>query len=177
MGGLFRILLSVAAIVFLLALSAWASENPNEGIGFWERNYQELKPVQDPFAKKDHIIFKHLLSAVRERPGVAPRLFIVKSDSLHISLAFAFHDGGIIISKRVLDICYKDSEIGSDPLAFILAQEIVHQLNDDFWSDYLKLAPNIYRINGGTKAPFLGKGATLIGSWMPLEEEAGGELP
>jgi len=128
-----RILGVVTVITLFFSFSAQASENPKERIDFWQKNYQELQPDQDPRAKRAHEIFNRLLNAAGKRPGVIPRLFIVKSDSPYIPLAFALPDGGIIISKKVLDICYKDSERGPDRLAFILAHEIAHQLKDDFW--------------------------------------------
>jgi len=133
MGNLYRILVLVTAIALLFSFIAGASENPKERIDFWQKNYQELQPDQDPRAKRAHEIFSRLLNAAGKRPGVVPRLFIVKSDSPYIPLAFALPDGGIIISKKVLDICYKDPEKGPDRLAFILAHEIAHQLKDDFW--------------------------------------------
>jgi tetratricopeptide (TPR) repeat protein len=133
MGNLYRILVLVIVIAFLSSFIAGASENPKERIDFWQKNYQELQPDQDPRAKDAYIIFNRLLNAAGKRPGVIPRLFIVKSDSPYIPLAFALPDGGIIISKKVLDVCYKDPERGPDRLAFILAHEIAHQLKDDFW--------------------------------------------
>jgi tetratricopeptide (TPR) repeat protein len=133
MRNLYRILGVVTAITLLFSFVVGASENPKERIDFWQKNYQELKPDQDPRAQKAHEIFERLLSAAGRRPGVVPRLFIVKSDSPYIPLAFALPDGGIVVSKKVLDICFKDSERGPDRLAFILAHEIAHQLKDDFW--------------------------------------------
>ena len=133
MRNLYRILGVVIAITLFFISSAEAFENPKERIDFWQRNYQELQPDQDPRAKEAHEIFIRLLNAAGRRPGVIPRLFIVKSDSSYIPLAFAIPDGGIIISKKVLDICYKDPERGPDRLAFVLAHEIAHQLKDDFW--------------------------------------------
>ncbi len=133
MKRLCQILVLVAGITLLFSFFAGASENPKERIDFWQKNYQELQPDQDPRAQKAHEIFNRLLNAAGKRPGVVPRLFIVKSDSAYIPLAFALPDGGIVISKKVLDICYQDPERGPDRLAFILAHEIAHQLKDDFW--------------------------------------------
>lgn len=133
MKKFFQILGVVIAITLFFILSAEASENPKERIDFWQKNYQELQPDQDSRAKSAHDIFNRLLNTAGRRPGVIPRLFIVKSDSPYIPLAFALPDGGIIISKKVLDICYKDPERGIDRLAFVLAHEIAHQLKDDFW--------------------------------------------
>jgi tetratricopeptide (TPR) repeat protein len=41
-------------------------------------------------------------------------------------------DGRIILSKGTLDLTYRDVRRGDDRLAFVLAHEIAHQLNDEF---------------------------------------------
>jgi tetratricopeptide (TPR) repeat protein len=128
-----RVFVLVAVITLFFYLIGETAENPKERIDFWQKNYDELQPDQDPRAKNAYEIFHRLLDAAGKKPGVVPRLFIVKSGSPYIPLAFALPDGGIIISKKVLDICYKDPERGPDRLAFILAHEIAHQLKDDFW--------------------------------------------
>lgn len=133
MGRFYRIPGVVIAITLSFISSVVALENPKERIDFWQNNYQELQPDQDPRARSAYEIFNRLLNAAGKRPGVVPRLFIVKSDFPHIPLAFALPDGGIIISRKVLDICYRDPERGPDRLAFVLAHEIAHQLKDDFW--------------------------------------------
>jgi len=45
----------------------------------------------------------------------------------------AIPDGWIIISKATLDFAYEIPGQGDDILAFILAHEIAHQMDDDFW--------------------------------------------
>jgi tetratricopeptide (TPR) repeat protein len=45
----------------------------------------------------------------------------------------ALPDGGIILSKGALDICYQEPTRGDDRLAFVLAHELAHQFKDDFW--------------------------------------------
>ena len=52
------------------------------------------------------------------RPGKAPRLFIAARDPWDIPLPIALPDGGIILSKGVLEICYRDPAQGDDRLAF-----------------------------------------------------------
>jgi tetratricopeptide (TPR) repeat protein len=128
-----RIVFSVVVSTILLFCFLWSSEDPRTRIDYWQNNYNELLPEDDPRAGRAHEIFKRVLNAAGKRPGVIPRLFIVRNESAYIPLAFAIPDGGIIISKKVLDICYADEECGDDRLAFILAHEIAHQLKDDFW--------------------------------------------
>ena len=126
-------LMPILSILLMFGFSAWALENPKDHIDYWQKNYDELLPKDDSRVEKAHKIFNRVLNAAGRRPGIVPRLFIVKTDAAYIPLAFAIPDGGIIISKKVLDICYKDPKRGDDRLAFILGHEIAHQLKDDFW--------------------------------------------
>jgi tetratricopeptide (TPR) repeat protein len=102
-------------------------------LDFWKNNYGELRPEDDARAAKAYEIFGRVIDAAGKRAGVVPSLFIVKSAGAAVPLAIALPDGGIVISRQVLDICYKEPEKGDDRLAFILAHEIAHQLKDDFW--------------------------------------------
>ncbi|NIO80085.1 MAG: hypothetical protein GTN53_05965 [Candidatus Aminicenantes bacterium] len=128
-----RTLSLIAVIAFLSSSLIYADEDPRTRIDFWQNNYNELLPGDDFRAARAHEIFNRVLNAAGKRPGVVPRLFIVKNEAPNIPLAIAIPDGGIIISKRILDICYKDLERGDHRLAFVLAHEIAHQLKDDFW--------------------------------------------
>src|SRR5262249_3298793 len=49
------------------------------------------------------------------------------------ALPIAIRDGWIILSKGVLEKCYRQPERGKDWLAFILAHELAHQLNGGLW--------------------------------------------
>lgn len=110
-----------------------ATDNPKNRIDFWQNNYDELKPANDPLSAKAHQIFERVLNAAGSRPGILPRLFIVNIESNLIPLAIAIPDGSIIISKKILNICYQNPQRGDDRLAFILGHEIAHQLKEDFW--------------------------------------------
>jgi tetratricopeptide (TPR) repeat protein len=129
----FILVFLIMAISALSAHSAFAEDSSKNRIDYWVNNFDELTPQDDSYAKRAHIIFGRVLNAAGSRPGVLPRLFIVKTESNYIPLAFAIPDGTIIISKKVLDLCYRDSQRGDDRLAFLLGHEIAHQLKDDFW--------------------------------------------
>ncbi|MBN1254745.1 MAG: tetratricopeptide repeat protein [Deltaproteobacteria bacterium] len=118
----------VAAIALLAAFPAGALDNPKERIDYWLKTYTELK--DDPRVKQANEVFDRVLKAAGSRPGVIPRLLIVDYDKW---VACAIRDGGIVISKKVLDICYQNPQRGDDRLAFLLGHEIAHQLKDDFW--------------------------------------------
>ncbi|MCJ7485328.1 MAG: tetratricopeptide repeat protein [Candidatus Aminicenantes bacterium] len=117
---------------FLAQLSGSAQEERSR-LDFWKANYTELRPEDDARAAKAYEIFGRVINAAGKRAGVVPSLFIVKDAGAAVPLAIALPDGGIVISRQVLDICYKEPEKGDDRLAFVLAHEIAHQLKDDFW--------------------------------------------
>lgn len=120
----------VAAMALTAVCRTAAVENPKERIDYWQKNYTELKPADDPRVKQAQEIFARVLNAAGKRSGVVPRLLIINDKTL---IANAIPDGGIIISKKVLDICYQNPLLGDDRLAFLLSHEIAHQLKDDFW--------------------------------------------
>jgi tetratricopeptide (TPR) repeat protein len=122
-----------AAIMLLVGSAAVVAAQSRERLEYWRAKYQELKSTDDPRAARAHAIFQRIGQVAGKRPGVAPRLFITASDPWDLALPIALPDGGIILSKRVLDIAYQDPARGDDRLAFVLAHELAHQLNDDFW--------------------------------------------
>jgi len=80
-----------------------------------------------------HVIFQRLVQVAGTRSGVVPRLLIIARDPWDIVLPIALPDGSMVLSKRVLDICYQVPEQGEDRLAFVLGHEIAHLLNNDLW--------------------------------------------
>jgi tetratricopeptide (TPR) repeat protein len=102
-------------------------------IGYWRDQYQELTPTTDPRVDQARRIFQRLVQVAGTRAGKVPQLFIAATtrDPWDITLPIALPDGWIILSKRVLDICYRDQAQGEDRLAFVLAHELAHQLSDD----------------------------------------------
>jgi len=124
---------SLIALGILIGWTAVGLAQPREHIGDWRTQYQELARTADPRADKAHSIFKRLLQVAGTRPDVVPQLFITASDPWDIMLPVALSDGWIILSKGALDICYRDPARGDDRLAFVLAHELAHLLNDDIW--------------------------------------------
>ncbi|MDH5324455.1 MAG: M48 family metalloprotease [Gammaproteobacteria bacterium] len=107
--------------------------NPKERIEYWRKNYKELTAEQDPRVSKAREIFTRVLNAAGSRHGVHPRLHIIAQDPLNITLPISIPDGWVVLSKGVLELCYKDGHDGDDRLAFVMAHEIAHLLDDDFW--------------------------------------------
>jgi tetratricopeptide (TPR) repeat protein len=121
-------------VLIILGVSvARCTAHPQERLDYWRSNYEELAAPDDPRVERAQAIFKRLLDAAGRKPGVVPRLFIMKRDPLNVSLPIAIPDGSIILSKGTLDICYREPLHGDDRLAFVLAHELAHQLKDDFW--------------------------------------------
>lgn len=127
-------------LILILLLNAVSSHvslaslpNPTERIEYWQENYSVLLADTNNKVKQANLIFNKVLQAAGNRPGVEPRLLIIKENPLNVSLPISIPDGWIILSQKVLDICYSNKKHGSDRLAFVLAHEIAHQLENDFW--------------------------------------------
>lgn len=128
-----QILLFLIMVIVSFSPLSMAMERPMESIDFWQRNYDELRPDDDARARAAHEVFKRLVNTAGSRPGVIPRLFIVKSEPKNMSLPIVIPDGSVIASRKTLDICFKNAKWGEDRLAFVLGHELAHLLKDDFW--------------------------------------------
>jgi tetratricopeptide (TPR) repeat protein len=129
--GLVASLLIAVWVVGLVAATGMA--NPQERIDYWRQHYPELQASEDARVTRAQRIFQRLLLAAGKRPGVVPRLLLIAEEPLNVVLPIALPDGGIIVSKRTLDMCYQDPVYGDDRLAFVLAHELAHQIKEDFW--------------------------------------------
>ena len=133
---LLTLALAIGPLTSLLgSVTAHASlvPDPKERVEYWRKNYTELSDAGDRRVTKAQSIFERVLNAAGSRHGVHPRLLIIAEDPLNITLPVSIPDGWIILSKSVLDLCYANPRNGDDKLAFVLAHEIAHLLDDDFW--------------------------------------------
>ena len=121
----------------LLAAWAGASEardpNPRERIDFWQQNFTAVTAETDSRVARAQDIFSRLVRAAGRRPGVEPRLHVIQEEPAMTSLPIAIPDGWVVLSQRVLDFCYRAPKRGDDRLAFVLAHEIAHHMENDFW--------------------------------------------
>lgn len=124
---------TISCVAMLYCRTAAALPDPKERIDYWQQNYSELTELDDPRVANGHQIFNRVLQAAGNRYGVIPRLYIIKENPLNVVLPISIPDGWIILSRQVLDMCYEDKAKGDDRLAFVLAHEIAHLLDDDFW--------------------------------------------
>ena len=130
-------LCGLSLLVGLLATWAVAGVaqdlNPRERIDFWQQNFTEVTPDAHPRVARAQRIFTRLVQTAGHRPGVEPRLHVIREDTLSTSLPIAIPDGWVVISQRVIDFCYRTPKQGDDRLAFVLAHEIAHHMENDFW--------------------------------------------
>jgi predicted Zn-dependent protease len=124
-------LLPILALGIGLAFSPSARPAaPQESLAFWSSNYEIPDPDSNPQIAAAHRVFERLLRVAGSRPGVIPRLLVIKDKSLRV---IALPDGGIVLSTGAINLCYATADNAEDRLAFVLAHEIAHQLKDDFW--------------------------------------------
>ena len=108
-----------------------AAPNPRERVDYWRSNYTVV--TSDARVARAQKIFDRIVRAAGQRPGVEPRLLVIAENPANVSLPIAIPDGWIILSLRTLDFCYRMPAYGDDRLAFVLAHEVTHQMEDDFW--------------------------------------------
>ncbi len=109
-----------------------ARQNKND-IAYWRRHYQVLRPADDARVSRAEMIFQRLIQVTGRRPDVEPKLLIIERDPWDLTLPIALPKGWIVLSRGVLDICYREPDLGDDRLAFVLAHELSHQLSGDLW--------------------------------------------
>jgi tetratricopeptide (TPR) repeat protein len=164
-------LFSIARLIAVLlttiltsgVLHASLVPDPKERVEYWRLNYTELSPANDKRVVQAQAIFERILNAAGSRLGVHPRLLIIKEDPLNITLPVSIPDGWVILSRSVLDLCYKNSTSAEDKLAFVLAHEIAHLLDDDFWHINFFNAIDISRSRGVSDESVLNQIKGIIG--------------
>ena len=106
--GLRRGLIALGLLVGWTAVGLAQSREHNH-IEYWRKQYQELTPTTDPRVDNARSIFQRLVQVAGTRSGKVPQLFIAATarDPWDITLPIALPDGWIILSKRVLDTCYR----------------------------------------------------------------------
>jgi tetratricopeptide (TPR) repeat protein len=137
--------------------------DPKERVEYWRTNYTELSDTTDKRVAQAQQIFERILNAAGSRHGVHPRLLIIKEDPLNISLPVSIPDGWVILSKNVLELCHKNPANAEDKLAFVLAHEIAHLLDDDFWHINFFNAIDISKTKGVSSESVLNQIKGIIG--------------
>ncbi|MCP4702603.1 MAG: M48 family metalloprotease [Gammaproteobacteria bacterium] len=119
-------------ILLLLCLPAaaptWAAR---DNVGAYLEKYGRADP-ENPLVQKIEAVFKRV-RAVADKPlKRPPKLSVVKKGN---AWAAALPDGYIVLPLKTAEICYHnvDEETGNARLAFVLAHELAHLANGDFW--------------------------------------------
>jgi tetratricopeptide (TPR) repeat protein len=160
-------LLFISGFLLAVLMSGGAQASlvpdPKERVEYWRTNYTELSQAKDKRVAQAQQIFERILNAAGSRHGVHPRLLIIKEDPLNITLPVSIPDGWVILSNSVLDLCHKNPHNAEDKLAFVLAHEIAHLLDDDFWHINFFNAIDISKSKGVSKESVLNQIKGIIG--------------
>lgn len=146
-----RWILVAGLIVQGSVAGATGEPSPHERIDFWQRNYTAVTPKNDLRVARAQDIFRRLVRVAGRRPGVEPRLHVILEDPAQSSLPIAIPDGWVVISRRVIDFCYRVPQRGKDRLAFVLAHEIAHHMENDFWHVKFFQALETYQQGSGNR--------------------------
>jgi tetratricopeptide (TPR) repeat protein len=95
-------------------------------------DYKKTEGKNDPRVKWADAVFNRVKNVADRAKPCLPGLFIINSDKG--IFAVAIPDGGIVISRKALDICYSDAgkDAGNRRMAYILGHELAHMANNDF---------------------------------------------
>ena len=100
---------------------------------WWIKSYGLVDASTEPLTARVEDIFTRLAAAADKRANRFPRLAILDTDGN--PFAMALPDGTILLTRGALSICYGNvpQETGDARLAFVIAHELSHLGNDDFW--------------------------------------------
>jgi tetratricopeptide (TPR) repeat protein len=126
-----RFILTIVALhTFLFPLCGQTQSDDPAELRYWVNRYA-LVTTEDSLAKRAHQVFHRLMRVADKRINLSPQLFVLQDVS---SLkAFSLPNGPVVINYQVLNFCNSVPTQFNERLAFILAHELSHQLNGDFW--------------------------------------------
>lgn len=110
------------------AFSQWHVESKVSHCSLSNANTRVLSPQTDPLAARAHHVFERLLH-VWEGEHMPPKLSVIECGERVLALSQS--SGHIIITRQAVKLSLEgvaSERIG--PLAFVLAHELIHQLND-----------------------------------------------
>lgn len=128
MKTILSVLFMVTAVLFLYA-------DNTDNTQWWISNhgdYAKTAGRTDTRVPSAFSVFERVKNVADKVASRTPRLVIINTRRGHGALALP--DGGIIINRNTLDICYSgvDDQKGDQRLAFILGHELAHLGNNDF---------------------------------------------
>jgi len=117
----------------LIIFNTWAA--PEDTVQFYFNNYGRADS-EDKLVRRVHKIFEQVKLVADKRHHRLPKLAIVEGfNTPDDPLAIALPDGHLVLSKKALEIIYKNASptLGDTRAAFVLGHELAHLANDDFW--------------------------------------------
>ncbi|KPA09441.1 TPR repeat-containing protein [Candidatus Magnetomorum sp. HK-1] len=109
-----------------------ASQSETGHASWWIKTYDVIDP-KDPMVSRTHNIFNKVNAAADKQSNHFPKLILLKSAGKYNALCLP--DGSVILTQNALNICYENANIsdGNAKMAFIIAHELAHLSNGDFW--------------------------------------------
>ncbi|OAD19021.1 TPR repeat-containing protein [Candidatus Thiomargarita nelsonii] len=129
-------------LLIVLPLNSLASSLKDQ-LDYYIDKYK-LADSSDERVRRVHQVFKKVSTVAEKRYNRPPQLAIVKGlNTPDEPLAMALPDGGIVLSKKAIDIIYENVSLahGDTRAAFVLGHELAHLSKDDFWHrEFLSIA-------------------------------------
>jgi tetratricopeptide (TPR) repeat protein len=130
-----KTLVFIISLLMAYFIFADSTDNNKDYAQWWLATYGDYTDAE---GKKDWRVpealgvFERVKNVADKLDPYTARLFVINSEDEPYALALPY--GGIIISKKTLDICYTNvkPKIGNQRMAFILGHELAHLANKDF---------------------------------------------
>lgn len=122
--------------IFLLFIPVTSLANiethPKANTDFWVDNYTLVNEYDTKNIQKTYQIFEAINNVAGNHPGKFPKLIVIEEDPYNTALPVALHDGGIIISKSIIDSIFSTQKYPESYLAFILGHELAHTYSQSY---------------------------------------------
>ncbi|MCP4935319.1 MAG: M48 family metalloprotease [bacterium] len=110
-----------------------AVDHPGGSVSFYIDSYGEVLPTIDSEVARAHRVFERVRAVADKNTRRLPKLVVV--DSKADPWAIALPDGHIVLSRKAIAICHRQTSQGEAEarLAFVMGHELAHLARDDFW--------------------------------------------
>jgi len=108
------------------------AQNETDHASWWIKTYG-LHDTGDKMVSRVHGIFNKVNAAADKQSKHFPKLIILKSAGKDNALCLP--DGAVILTQTAISACYNNGnlQMGDSKIAFIIAHELAHLSNGDFW--------------------------------------------
>ncbi|KPA13960.1 Peptidase M48, Ste24p [Candidatus Magnetomorum sp. HK-1] len=127
-----KYLLILLIVSILPTQHIMGAQNETDHASWWIKTYG-MYDTNDEMVVRVHGIFNKVNAAADKQSKHFPKLIILKSAGKNNALCLP--DGAVILTKAALSACYssENTRIGDSKIAFIIAHELAHLSNGDFW--------------------------------------------